>query len=109
MRAVGFVTINRVKSSRFPNTITAVVYQPYQMSWTKDGRSDRIYDLKAWHDSLIVAMDLMQIEDGDYPYRDITEGSLFYHTDKVSPNWASEENIIVKIGVHIFYREDVKK
>lgn len=44
-------TINRVKSSRFPNTICGVVYQNGQMSWTKNpakrarGYQQEHYDL----------------------------------------------------------------
>lgn len=36
--AVGNVILNRVKSSRFPNTITGVIYQPNQFSPASSGR-----------------------------------------------------------------------
>ena len=36
--------LNRTNSPRFPNTICGVVKQPYQYSWTNDGRSDVIHN-----------------------------------------------------------------
>ncbi|MCJ8322923.1 MAG: cell wall hydrolase [Rhizobiales bacterium] len=38
--AVAFVTLNRVNSEDFPNSICEVVWQPGQFSWTSDGKSD---------------------------------------------------------------------
>ena len=35
--AVGAVVINRVLSSRYPNTVTGVIYQKYQFSPTLNG------------------------------------------------------------------------
>ena len=46
--AVGLVTMNRVNSKRFPNTVCKVVWQKRQFSWTHDGKSDRPTDMKAW-------------------------------------------------------------
>ena len=36
--AVGAVVLNRVKSSSFPNTISAVIYQPYAFTCVNDGQ-----------------------------------------------------------------------
>ena len=33
---VGFVTMNRVRDPRWPNTVCKVVYQPGQFIWTKN-------------------------------------------------------------------------
>lgn len=41
MIAVAMVTLNRVKDSRFPNTIAEVVWQDQQFSWTVDGKLDK--------------------------------------------------------------------
>jgi len=46
--AVAYVTLNRVRSPDYPDTICGVVWQPGQFSWTEDGkRCDRMTDLDA--------------------------------------------------------------
>ena len=107
--AVAYTTLNRVRSSRFPDNIIDVVYQPYQFSWHIDGKSDKVIDLKAWMVAIHSATIVLQVREMDYPYMDLTEGSLFYHNDKVYPAWADKRNLIVKIDNHLFYRVDKKK
>ena len=107
--SVGFVTLNRSDSDRFPNGIVDVVYQPWQFSWHKDGKSDKVYDKESWLKVLHISVYLLGIKDEDYHYVDITEGSLFYHSKKVIPVWASEENVVVTIDNHLFYKKDLKK
>jgi|TARA_A100001391_G_C5061408_1_gene276133 spore germination cell wall hydrolase CwlJ-like protein len=107
--AVALVTLNRVQSNRFPDDITNVVYQKYQFSWHSDGLSDKVKDLKAWNNAIHIASYVLGIDDKEYPYVDITDGSLFYHSVKVNPLWANEGNIIVRIDNHLFYKEDLKK
>jgi len=106
---VAFVTLNRVESHRFPDSIVKVVYQHRQFSWHTDGLSDKVKDLSAWKDAMHIASWVLGVNDKDYPYVDVTEGSLFYHSTKVNPDWASEENVVVRIDNHLFYKEDVKK
>ena len=107
--SVALVTLNRVQSNRFPNNITDVVYQKYQFSWHTDGLSDKVQDLKAWNNAVHIASYVLGIDDKEYPYVDITDGSLFYHSVKVSPAWAEERNVIVRVDNHLFYKEDLKK
>lgn len=107
--AVALVTLNRKSSDRFPDDIINVVYQNRQFSWYSDGITDKVYDLKAWNNALHIAIYVLGIDNKDYPYVDITDGSLFYHSVKVSPNWANKGNIVVRIDNHLFYKEDVKR
>lgn len=107
--AVGFVTMNRVKSDRFPNSIKEVVYQHKQFSWFSDGRSDKVYNLDDWLVCLELATILMQMDKYRYRYYDVTEGSLFYHSNKVSPYWADPKYLVVTIDNHKFYSTDKKK
>lgn len=107
--AVAYTTMNRVSSDRFPNNVVDVVYQPYQFSWHTDGKSDRVYDLKAWMVAIHSATIILQVSSLDYPYMDFTEGSLFYHNDKVYPAWADKDNLVVTIDNHLFYKIDKKK
>lgn len=106
---VAFVTINRAESTRFPTSIVDVVYQPMQFSWHTDGLSDKVKDLAAWKDAMHIASWVLGVSNKDYPYVDVTEGSLFYHSIKVNPLWADKSNVVVRIDNHLFYKEDKKK
>lgn len=44
-KAVGIVVMNRVKSSSFPNTLTDVIYQPYQFSPARNGALNKALSL----------------------------------------------------------------
>lgn len=106
---VAFVTLNRVYSKRFPDTIVDVVYQDHQFSWHKDGLSDRVKDLKSWVDALHIASYVLRIMEEDYQYVDFTQGSLWYHSKAVYPVWASEEYLVITIDNHLFYNNDRKR
>jgi len=109
--AVAQVTLNRVESNLFPNSICNVVYQARvekgkivlngcQFSWYCDGEPDRIkYSSEAWIRSIKVAEIVIR---GEYP--DVTGGALFYHADYVDPLWAKEKKLVRIIGRHLFYR-----
>lgn len=55
MRAVIAVTMNRVASDKFPNTVHEVVWQRRQFSWTHDGKVDRPRNRPTWKQSLRMA------------------------------------------------------
>jgi spore germination cell wall hydrolase CwlJ-like protein len=107
LRAVAHVTINRVKSSLFPNSICAVVAQggqnasggACQFSWWCDGLDDWPYDMRMWRAAHTIARRVMLGSDSDP-----TGNALWYHADYVEPYWASSYEQTVQIGTHIFYR-----
>ena len=35
---------------------------------------------------------------------DPTDGALFFHHERVNPNWSRQFELIAKIGKHLFYR-----
>ena len=97
--AVANVTMNRVKSEWFPNTVCEVVWQSKQFSWTHDGRSDTPLVGKQYNAIYKLAE---MVYTGKI--NDITEGATFYHADYVTPAWAKKmDRKVVKIGRHIFY------
>lgn len=96
--AVAQVTLNRVKSPRYPNSICAVVWQRKQFSWTRDGRSDRPYNLKAWKDALWVATVAYEFNP-----LSVVGQATHYHAVYVHPFWAASHRCVAKIGKHIFY------
>jgi len=107
LRAVAHVTLNRVKSPLFPDSICDVVAQggqnaqggACQFSWWCDGLDDWPYDMRMWRASHTIARRVMLGRDTDP-----TGGALWYHADYVSPYWASSYTQTVQIGPHIFYR-----
>jgi len=121
--AVSSVVLNRVKDSRFPNTICEVVKQgPTRESWQKDGtfipvrhkcqfswycdgKSDVPKDKKTYNRLLEIAKSLVYDK---LPFIDITDGALFYHADYVNPDWAKTKTKTVEIQDHIFYKWDKK-
>lgn len=107
--AVAHVTMNRVFSSKFPNSICEVVYQAKyhemlplknqcQFSWYCDGLKEIIKDKKAYQKAKDVAFYVL------HGGLDITDGALYYHSRTVSPYWNKEMNHTVTIGNHIFYK-----
>jgi spore germination cell wall hydrolase CwlJ-like protein len=113
MVAVGLVTINRVKSRRFPDTICDVVWQKRrhpqsrkwvaQFSWTWDGKHDRPTDIKSWKYAKLIAGTM--IAEGSLDnFFDFTDGADHYHAVYVSPRWSKQLYMVNQFDDHIFYR-----
>lgn len=114
--AVALVTLNRVRSSQYPNTVCDVVWQqrPHptrghivaQFSWTWDGKPDSPSELDAYQKAVNIANAVLHPESSIF---DFTHGSDHYHADYVNPSWAEDERMyrVVQIETHIFYRDTV--
>lgn len=108
--AVGYVTMNRVVSGRYPNSVCKVVWQPKQFSWTHDGRSDRPENKSAWDRSVRIAgyiyknyFRFMTIANGA---ADLTGGALHYYAPRlVNPAWAKDMVATRQIGSHLFLKD----
>lgn len=112
-KAVGFVTMNRVMHSSYPDTICDVIYQANldqrgnpirnqcQFSWYCDGKSDTPRDEALWKEATDVASEVIV----EYNIvEDFTEGAVMYHASYVNPYWASSYEKTVRIDTHIFYK-----
>ncbi len=105
--AVALVTMNRVRSPKYPNDVCQVVWQRRQFSWTHDGKSDRPRDMVAWRRALQIA-EFVYHKYNKLPEQarkavDITNGALFYYAPKLAqPYWARHKQVTAKIGGHIF-------
>lgn len=101
--AVALVTMNRLKTSGFPDTVCKVVKQKTQkvcqFSWVCMNGLPRI-DEKIYNYSKALATRVFLNHD---LIEDFTGGALFYHADYVSPKWKRLE-VTTKIGRHIFYK-----
>ena len=90
--AVGAVVLNRVKDSRFPNTIAGVIYQP--------GAFDAVYDgqinLEPDQTAIKAARDALNGWDPTY-------GCVYYYNPATATSsWIWSRQIVLKIGKHNF-------
>lgn len=104
------VTLNRVSSPKFPNTICEVVYQYKQFSWTleKHKKQHKIkYLYSDDQQELANLKDIRELVDEIDAKRipDISNGALYYHTPNVSPYWSSKMQVIKATKWHIYYKE----
>ena len=114
--AVGQVTLNRVRDSRWPNSVCEVITQgPHraswkgtgemipirhrcQFSWYCDGKSDKINQPEVYRKIFNLSQILMNQD-----MIDITSKATHYHADYVQPSWAKTKRRTTKIEDHIFY------
>ena len=104
-QAVAWVTINRTKDGRWPDTISGVVWQSRQFSWTLDRSKHHIrltdeIEAQAWRDAVIVAyMVYFKL------VPDPTRGSTyFYAHDLVKPRWSKKLTFVARIDGHTFMK-----
>jgi spore germination cell wall hydrolase CwlJ-like protein len=106
--AVAEVTMNRLASPRFPDTVCDVVHDTRwdtsrrrlvaHFSWTafklrlESGSPE-------WKQAMDVAT---VVYDGRH--EPIVPNALFYHATYVTPYWASSKRVVARIGSHVFYR-----
>jgi spore germination cell wall hydrolase CwlJ-like protein len=102
--AVAQVTMNRVKSGKFPGSVCGVVYQRTmyeglivcQFSWTCEGnlkiRAPHLYE-----ESRRVAKKFIL---DNYTY-DRVKRAYYFHGDYINPGWQLRR--VAHIGRHIFY------
>lgn len=108
--AVAEVTLNRVASPHFPDTICEVVHD---IRWDPR-RKRRIahfswVDLQlklrltprgaAWQQAMTVATEVY-----DGTHNPVVPDALFFHATTVDPYWAKTKKSVAKIGNHVFYR-----
>jgi len=115
------VTINRMNSKRFPNTICKVVKQANwkngkvvrnkcHFSWFCDGLPDKPKDKIAWKVAVTIAkamLELPGVHIKNYGERwkvnDFLNGATHYHRNDVDPYWNRKMLTVATIGDHIFY------
>jgi hypothetical protein len=105
--AVAEVTMNRVASKHYPNTVCEVVHQANfdvirkrnvsAFSWTELDLTAPV-DRKIWNRAWQIAEEVFD----DRAHHRV-EGALFYHSKYIRPRWSRRKRHIAKIGRHIFY------
>jgi spore germination cell wall hydrolase CwlJ-like protein len=106
--AIAEVTLNRLRSPNFPDTICEVVHDTRwdrirrrlvaHFSWTRHQvRAEPTGP--AWERAMAVATAVY-----DHQHDPVVPGALFYHATSVQPYWASGKKVVARIGNHVFYR-----
>jgi len=99
---VALVTINRVASDKYKNTICTVVWQKWknkpQFGWTTKPHIIRNkIDMNAWDNAQKIAYTVLV----DKNYYDMTEGSICFFQNRVKlPKWMGKDTKL--IGAHLY-------
>ena len=98
--AVAQVTLNRVASGKFGNSVCQIVYAHAQFSWTLDiPKAMKAKNMVAYNEAKEVAKKVL-MEGFRLPS---IKTALYYHADYVNPSWAKGKTKLITIGNHIFY------
>lgn len=104
--AVGLVTMNRVNSGIFPDSVCGVVKQKVkgfcQFSWVcnPDKKISKFKHTETYKNALELATYIYLQHDDMF---DLTRGSLYFHATHIQPGWTNLKRT-VKIGNHVFYK-----
>ncbi|PIE59372.1 MAG: cell wall hydrolase [Desulfobulbus propionicus] len=93
--AVAHVTINRANQRH--KSISEIVTEPYQFSWTFQKNTRMPTELEALQASVSAALKALTTPD-------FTTGSTFYHRQDISPKWVPHMKFVAQYGSHKFYR-----
>ena len=112
--AVAQVTLQRVQSPYYPNTVCGVVAagigkKGCAFSWLCDGKENiiTINNKKAqdlWDENIKIAE--LMLSDRP-PFIEELKGATLYHNHTVEPWWSKDESVVflVKIFNHYYYKE----
>ena len=90
--AIGAVVLNRVKDSRFPNTVAGVIYQPWAFTAVNDGQINLEPNQKAY-----------QAADDALNGWDPTYGCVYYYNPQTATSkWIWTTTKVTQIGKHVF-------
>lgn len=94
--AVAATVFNRAASKYYPQSICAVVYQPFQYSWTLNSSKWNKTPPKAF---MTLAKQFIRDRDilrEDYPV-------THFHRIDITPKWSTTLTYVSTLGQHIFY------
>lgn len=95
--AVAEVTMNRVASRAFPNSVCEVVHTRGAFSWTYKTDPPVPYGYE-WRRAQAVASSVY-----DNTEAPLVNGALYYHATHVVPAWAATRTQVALVGRHLFY------
>lgn len=100
------LVVNRMASFQYEDTACGVVRQPYQFSWTFDGKSDKPTDIAAYERSYKIALAYLYMNTvAPVPYAsEILNVHAKYdaYNRPVNPNWTDRREV-KRVGQQVFY------
>lgn len=108
MHAVAEVTMNRVASRRYPETVCEVVYQK---KWDRLRKRD--VGAFSWTEFDVVPHPegvpwQLARDAAKAVYRGekapVLDGALHYHASYIKPSWSKGKKPVARIGAHVFYK-----
>lgn len=109
--AVAQVTLNRVNSDQFPNSICAVVEEKTeyksgttvcQFSWVCESWNNRRLKIRETQLSYQIAY-MAIMNQNTLPW--ITNDTFWFHATHVKPTWRKIHDRVARIDNHIFYKQ----
>ena len=105
-QAVAQVVLNRVFSPYYPKDVCSVVYQnahrhlSCQFTFACDGKPEAIRERGSWARANRIAKQALEAR----VWLPEVAKATHYHATYVKPDWIRDMKLLVKHGVHIFYR-----
>ena len=105
-QAVAQVVLNRVFSPYYPKDVCSVVYQnahrhlSCQFTFACDGKPESISERGAWARANRVAQQTLAAK----VWLPEVNKATHYHASYVRPNWIRDMKVMVRYGLHTFYR-----
>lgn len=109
MEVVANVVMNRVGHEGFPETVCGVVKQGQekgacQFSWWCDGRPDDAKEDESYATAKEITRKALNRQ-----LKDQTDGALYFHHKKVSPDWSKEYQKTAEVEGFLFYKPSENK
>jgi spore germination cell wall hydrolase CwlJ-like protein len=105
-QAVAQVVLNRVFSPHYPKDVCSVVYQnahrhlSCQFTFACDGKPESVNERGAWARASRVAKQTLAAQ----VWLPDVNKATHYHAAYVRPNWIRDMKVMVRHGLHTFYR-----
>ncbi len=105
-QAVAQVVLNRVFSPYYPKDVCSVVYQnahrhlSCQFTFACDGKPERVNEQGAWARATRIATQTLNAK----VWLPEVDKATHYHAAYVRPNWIRDMKVMVRYGLHTFYR-----
>ena len=105
-QAVAQVVLNRVFSPYYPKDVCSVVYQnahrhlSCQFTFACDGKPEAIRERGAWARANRIAKQTLHAK----VWLPEVDKATHYHAAYVRPNWIRDMKVMVRYGLHTFYR-----
>jgi hypothetical protein len=105
-QAVAQVVLNRVFSPYYPKDVCSVVYQnahrhlSCQFTFACDGKPERVNEHGAWARANRIATQTLNAK----VWLPEVDKATHYHAAYVRPNWIRDMKVMVRYGLHTFYR-----